>query len=171
VLQVSGTQDANASGFASLTGKAEARYDFQKTHASWTLGNCGKVSRRMNNTSRESSTGSGEGDAVVNVSILDDGTYQVVANVSNISFPIKGRVDSELEVFRDGCAVAMRADGRDHVPLQRGAGGMIQAAGKVDPRNVTVLSGSISEELPQEVLSPGVTYKRVKTTTWELKRN
>jgi hypothetical protein len=33
------------------------------------------------------------------------------------------------------------------------------------------LKGSISEEIPQTVVTPGTRYRRVKTTTWELSRN
>ena len=78
-VEITETISAQAVGgqYASLKGKASGRYSKQKTHASWTFGSCGAVSnRRMNNTSRESSIGSGEADANLMVSIREDGTYQ-----------------------------------------------------------------------------------------------
>ncbi len=159
--------------YASLKGKASGRYNRQKTHASWTFGSCGAVSnRRMNNTSRESSAGSAEGDAMFAVSIQADGTYEVTANVPNLTFPVAGQFSGELEVFRQGCAVAVNADSRPHAATQWSLGGFISVNGRIDPSNTAVLSGTTTEEIPLSgEPQPGTRYKRVKTTTWQLRRN
>ena len=157
-VQLTETLDEQSVGtaYVSVKGRAEASYNWQKTHASWTLESCGSVkNRKMNNTSRESSNGSGTGDAAVAVSIYEDGTDKIMANVTSIRFPIDGRFAGELEVFRQACAVELKASARPHAPTDRSLGGPIQAVGRVDPANPDLLSGSISEEIPQEGLSPG----------------
>jgi hypothetical protein len=126
----------------------------------------------MNNTSRESSFGSGEADANLVVSISGDGTYQVMANVPDLKVPVTGQFNGELEVFRQGCAVAANADSRSHAPSEWTLGGVISVSGRIDPSNAGVLKGTTSEEIPLSAEpQPGTRWKRVKTTTWELRRN
>jgi hypothetical protein len=172
-IAVTDTNDEQSGGGVYwLKGNAEGRYSRQKTFAGWTLRSCGSVSsRQMKNTSRESSAGSGEGEATLMVSVADDGSYQISASTPDLRIPIEGRFDGEIETFGYACAVQMKGDSRTDAPSEWSAGGTIGVSGKVDPRNPDVLSGSISEELPQATPQPGSTYKRVKTTTWQLRRD
>ena len=178
-VQVTETTEDDSTGgslHASMKGRVEGRYNRQKTFAGWKVDSCGSIkNRRMNNTSREAATGSGEGDSTITVSVFDDGTYLVAASTGDLVMPVTGRVDGELEVLRtrgQDCYVDVRTDGRDFAPTQRTIGGLIQAAGMIDPRNVNVLKGSTTEEKtpPATVAGEGGTAKWVKTTTWELQR-
>jgi hypothetical protein len=172
-VQVNGTEDDSVGGaYVSLPGTVQARYDQLKTHAGWTLDSCGQVkNRQMKNTSRESSAGSASGEAAVAVVLSEDGAYQVAANIEKVKVLVEGRFSGSLDVFRQECAVFVKTDSRDHVPTDRMLGGLIQVSGKIDPSNPNLLKGSISEEIPQTVTTPGARYRRVKTTTWELKRS
>jgi hypothetical protein len=58
----------------------------------------------------------------------------------------------------------VKADTREHVPLQRTVDGLIGASGQVDPKTPNVLAGSKTEE------SGEGSMKRVKTTTWRFTR-
>jgi hypothetical protein len=83
-----------------------------------------------------------------------------------------GQFNGELEVFRQGCAVAANADSRSHAPSEWTLGGVISVSGRIDPSNAGVLKGTTSEEIPLSAEpQPGTRWKRVKTTTWELRRN
>ena len=168
---------SDQSGLATLKGQTEAKYTRLKTFAGWTLESCGNITgRKMNNTSRESSNGTGTGDSAISVTMFDDGTYLIGASSTDFVMPITGQNSGELEVFRsngnNGCYVATKADTQEHVPLERPVGGLIQATGRVDPKAPNVLKGSVTEEHgPSGTPQPGTTYRRVKTTTWEFTRH
>jgi hypothetical protein len=173
VTVTDGVDESGSDALSSLSGRAEGRFQRLKTYAGWTTGyagNCGSIkNRRMNNNSRETSSGSGSGDAAISVSLSDDGTYVIAANTTTIVMPINGQTSSTLEVLRTGardCYVAVRADTLEHAPMERPVGGMIQAGGRVDPKAPGVLAGSKTEESPAE----GSGGKRVKTTTWQFRR-
>jgi hypothetical protein len=175
VTETTGDDSTGGSLHASMKGRIQGRYNRQKTFAGWTLNSCGSIkNRRMNNTSREAATGSGEGDSSITVSVFDDGRYLIAASPDELVMPVTGRVDSELEVLRtrgQDCYVDVKTDGREFVPTQRTIGGLIQAAGTIDPQNVNVLKGSTTEEKTPASPTPGGTAKWVKTTTWELQRH
>ncbi len=159
--------------FASLKGKVEGEYTRLKTHAGWTRGSCGQITnRQMNNTSRERAAGSGKGDTTISVTIFDDGAYLIAASSDGFSMPVTGEFSGELDVFRPagqgGCTVVVKSDQRPHAPMERSMGGMVQANGRVDSRNTSVLSGSITEDVPSG--SGENTTWRTKTTTWSLRR-
>jgi hypothetical protein len=175
-VRVTDTTDEQAmSGLhATLKGRLEGRYTQLKTFAGWTMGSCGQITnRRMNNTSRESSAGSGDAEAVISVNVFEDGTYLIAASAESFTMPITGQFAGELEVFRSGgqgCVVATKADSRQHSPSEQTAGGLIQVNGRVDPKTPDTLSGSTSEESGPGSATQGTRYKRVKTTTWNFQR-
>ena len=119
----------------------------------------------MNNTSKDTSTGSGTGDATISVSLSSDGTYAITAVSSDVVMPVTGQTAGSLEVFGTGCVVAVKTDSREHVPLQRTVGDAIGASGTVDPKTPNVLAGSRTE-----VLSQSDNNKRERTTTWQFRR-
>ena len=168
-----GDEQASSGLLATLKGRIEGRYSKLKTYAGWTMGSCGQISnRRMSNTSRESSAGSGDADASITVNLWDDGTYLIAASSESFKMPLTGQTSGELEVFRSGaqgCVVATRSDTQQHVPLERTAGGLIQVNGRVDPKTSNTLSGSTTEPGPDSS-SQGSSSRRVKTTTWNFQR-
>ena len=161
---------------ATLNGRTEAKYTRLKTHAGWTKESCGNITNRtMNNTSRESSNGTGSGESVIVVTIFDDGTYLIGAQSTDFVMPISGQTSGELDVFRsngnNGCTVATKADSNAHAPSERPVGGLIQATGRIEPNSPNVLKGSVTEEQgPSGTPAPGTNYRRVKTTTWQFTR-
>jgi hypothetical protein len=162
------TDGVDASGtpaLASLKGRVEGRYERVKTYAGWVAKSCGAVTnRRMNSTEKTTSTGSGSGDATISVSLSSDGTYAITVVSSRVVMPLTGQTATTLEVFGTGCVVGVKADTREHVPLQRTVDGLIGASGQVDPKTPNVLAGSKTEE------SGEGSMKRVKTTTWRFTR-
>ena len=124
----------------------------------------------MNNTSRETLTGSGGGDAAISVSLSEDGTYQIAASSSKVVIALTGQTSGELECpperWRD-CFVDVKNESRNMSPAQYSVGGVIQVAGRVDPKTPNVLAGSKTEETPN---SQGARGKTVKTTTWQFRR-
>jgi hypothetical protein len=166
------TDGVDASGtpaLASLKGRVEGRYERVKTYAGWVTRSCGAVTRRMNNTSKETSTGSGSGDATISVALASDGTYAITVS-SDVVMPLIGQTAGALEVFGTGCVVGVKADSREHVPLQRTVDRLLGAAGRVDPKTPNVLAGSKTEDLSPETTSPGVNVRRERTTTWQFRR-
>jgi hypothetical protein len=172
-LSVTVTDGVDPSGsnmIASLSGRFEGRYQRLQTYAGWVRDSCGSIkNRKMNNTSRDTSTGSGGGNAAISVSLSEDGTYVIAADSPEVVIQLTGQTSGELEVLRPGsgdCVVHVKQESREHVPLERSVGGVIQASGRVDPKAPDVLAGSKTEESAQ-----GSSGKRVKTTTWQFRRH
>ena len=156
---------------ASVKGKIRGTYTRLKTHASWTKESCGATKgRKMNNTSRESTTGTGQDDATISVTIFPDGTYLVGAS-SEMQIEATPQFSAELEVFGAGCAVINKTSANELVKLSHALGGMIQVTGKVDPSDLDVLRGSTTVDQSPTVTSAGGTSKIFRTTTWNLRRN
>jgi hypothetical protein len=169
VTVTDGADPLSTPAHAMLKGRVEGRYERVKTFAGWIRDSCGSIKNRvMNNTSKETSSGSGAGDATISVSVSDDGSYTIATVSSDVVMPIVGHFTGSLEVFRSAgndCTVYAKPDARDDVPLQRPVSGMIQATGRVDPKAPNVLAGSRTE-----VLSQSDNNKRERTTTWQFRR-
>lgn len=157
---------------ATLKGRLEGRYAMLYTFAGWTMESCGQLSnRRMSNTSRDSSAGSGDAEADITVTSGRTARTSSPRQRPRSRCRITGRLDGELEVFRSGgqgCVVATQGDTRPHVPSDRTAGGLIQVNGRVDPKTPNTLSGSTEDVSPSS--SSGSSSKCVKTTTWNFQR-
>ena len=148
-----GVDPSGTRALATLKGRVEGRFERVKTFAGWVRDSCGSIkNRKMNNTSKETSTGSGAGDSTISVSVSVDGTYAITAVSPDVVMPIAGQVNGSLEVFRSGrqdCVVFVKTDSREHVPLQQPVSGLLQATGTVDPKAPNVLAGSKTEDLSQ----------------------
>ena len=170
VTVTDGVDPSGSNTTASLNGRFEGRYQRLQTYAGWVRNSCGSIkNRKMNNTSRDTSTGSGGGNAAISVSLSEDGTYVIAANSPEVVIQLTGQTSGELEVLRPGsgdCVVHVKQESREHVPLERSVGGVIQASGRVDPKTPNVLAGSKTEETP----SSRGRGKTVKTTTWQFRR-
>lgn len=155
---------------ASVKGRIKGTYTRLKTHASWTKESCGATKGRvMNNTSRESTTGTGQDEATISVTVFADGTYLVGA-ASEMQIEATPQFSAELEAFGAGCAVVTKTSANELVKLTHALGGMIQVTGKVDPNDPDVLSGSTTVDQSPRVVSDGATSRIFRTTTWNLRR-
>ena len=107
------------------------------------MGSCGQISnRRMSNTSRESSAGSGDATRRPRSSTGRWFVPFIAASSVSFNMPSHRPTAGELEVFRSGaqgCVVATKSDTLQHVPLEQTAGGLIQVNGRVDPKTPTTL--------------------------------
>jgi hypothetical protein len=164
-----GVDPSGSKAHMSLTGRLEGRYQRLKTYAGWVTSTCGSIKdRRMNNTSKETSTGSAAGDSPIVLTVSDDGTYTIAAPAQGLQIPVTGQMNASLEVLRMGardCYVDVKTTSREDAPLHRSLLGMVQASGRLDPKTPNVLTGSKTE-----VLSQGANGKHERTTTWEFRR-
>ena len=182
VVEVTETMSDQTDGgniYASLTGKVEGVYDSLKTSAGWSTDVCGgpAITRRMKNTGRSSSHGSGHGDGTITVSVADDGAYVVAAN-SEGSMTVEGETSGELETFdhtpvrgEPKCTVLVKQTSMPHVPSTMPLATTLQGSGRIDPKHPGVLSGSRTEEETPKVLTEGITSRTTRTVTWRLLRN
>jgi hypothetical protein len=154
---------------ATLKGRVSGNYDRLKTYKGWTRETCGATTRRMSNTSQETVTASGNGEATITVSIAGNGTYFVATNAEG-QMPMTGELNGTLETFGRGCAVTVKPNSSAHVPSTMPIGDdNIGGSGQVSPRTYAVSGQSVTHNDPGS-LQQGATYAHTRTTRWDLRR-
>jgi hypothetical protein len=169
VMVTDGVDESGTDAHSSLRGRAEGRFQRRKTFTRWYLSSCGPiVNRKMNESGSDSWNGSAGGASTITVSVSNDGMYVISAMSEDVVIHVTGQSNAEGETLSNQsgrCAVGARTDSHALAPMEQTAGGLIQVAGKVDPKAPNVLAGSKTEES-----SDGAGGKRVKTTTWQFRR-
>jgi hypothetical protein len=121
----------------------------------------------MSSTSRSSIHGTATGDATISVTIFADGTY-IVGVGSEVTIPLEGEDMSELETFGPppDCALRSKSTSNALAPPEQPLSRLIQATGKIDPKDPNGVSGSKTEEETPR----GARGRTSRTTTWNLRR-
>jgi hypothetical protein len=172
VTVTNGGAGSGSDALASLSGRAEGQYQRLQTYAGWVTRSCGAaVDRKLNNTTRETWTGSASGDASIFVELSGDGTYIIGSTSSDVVMTITREVSGQAEVFGPGCAITIRPDSREPARDQHRLGVLARATGTIDPKTPDVLAGSKKEDLsPPPVPDSRSSVTRTRTTTWQFRR-
>lgn len=154
---------------ATLKGRITGQHNRLKTYKGWVRQSCGATSnRKMDNTSKDTVTGSGDGEATILLSLAGSGSYFVSTN-SDAQVPLTGEFSGEIEVFGSGCAVSLKPSGYAHAPSTMPIGDDIGGSGQAAPRTYVVSGQSVEHRTP-DAPQPGVTYAHTRTIRWDLRR-
>jgi hypothetical protein len=159
---------------ATLQGRAHGKVSRQSTGSGWGAKSCGsQVDVKLAWNSRSVASGTGDGEASIDLSLGDDGSYVVYVNTNGIKVPVTGENSGSHQRFGTShCRVEDVSESSQHTPYDETlASGSIGAQGKVDPRTPYILEGTKSLETPAESIDSQTTRRRSLTTTWNLRRN
>jgi hypothetical protein len=176
-VTVTDTTDEQSSGgigvLATLQGRAHGKTNTQQTTSGWYSKSCGNgPKKRMTGNSRSFSSGAGESESTIMVSVGDDGSYVISASTASLKVTLTGENSSTSQRLTPQCAIENVSESQPHVPSEAVlASSSIGATGMVDPRSPYVVNGSKTVETPAEKIDEQTTRKTSLTTTWNLRRN